>query len=98
MTCALDDRALAEQVARFGRVGDHVLWARRLPTELTVVLDADLDDELLNETLAIERGCCPFFALIWDDATRQLTIASRERHQEILGRIGEALRLDRAFA
>ena len=49
-SCALDDQALAEQFDRFGELGGHALWARRLPTELTVVLEADLDDGLLRQT------------------------------------------------
>jgi hypothetical protein len=98
MTCALDDQALAEQIARFRRIGEHAIWARRLPTELTVVLEADLDDELLEETLAVERACCPFFALIWDGSTRQLTIAGREHHGPVFERIVEAFRLTPAVA
>jgi hypothetical protein len=98
MTCALDDRALEEQFARFGAIGDHVLWSRRLATELTVVLDPSLDDDLLAETLAVERGCCPFFALIWDEATRELTICAREQHESILGGIAAALGLEQAHA
>jgi hypothetical protein len=98
MTCALDDAALAEQLDRFRRIGEHALWVRRLPGELTVVLEADLDDELLTETLAVERGCCPFFALIWDERTRQLTIAAREQHQAAFERIAEAFRPAPAIA
>ena len=98
MTCALDDQALAEQFGRFGEIGEHALWARRLPTELTVVLEADLDDDLLQQTLAVERACCPFFSLIWDDSTRQLTIAAREHHESSFERIVEAFDLDPAVA
>jgi hypothetical protein len=98
MSCALDDRALAEQLERFGRIGAHALWARRLPTELTVVLEADLDDNLLAETLAVERACCPFFALIWDESTRELTIAAREHHEDVFERVVDALAIEPAVA
>jgi hypothetical protein len=80
-------------MARFGKIGEHTLWARRLRTELTVVLEADLDDDLLQETLAVERACCPFFALIWDESTRELTIAAREHHEGVFGRIVESFGL-----
>ena len=92
MSCALDDQALAEQLDRFRRIGRHAIWARRLPTELTLVLETDLDEELLSETLSVERACCPFFALIWDETTRQLTIAAREQHQAAFEGIVEAFR------
>ena len=92
MSCALDDQALVEQLGRFERIGRHAIWARRLSTELTLVLEADLDEELLAETLAVERACCPFFALIWDETTRQLTIAGREQHQAAFEGIVDAFR------
>jgi hypothetical protein len=98
MSCALDDQALEEQRGRFGQIGEHAIWARRLRNELTVVLEADLDDQLLEQTLAIERACCPFFALIWDEASRELTIAGREHHQPVFERIVEAFRLAPAVA
>jgi arsenite methyltransferase len=90
-SCALDDRALTEQLARFGRIGEHVVWSRRLPTELTVLLDADLDDDLLHEALAIERECCSFFALVWDEAARELTIAVPDAREPMLEQLAAAL-------
>ena len=98
MTCALDDQALAQQLTRFERIGRHAVWARRFASELTVVLDAGLDDALLRETLTIEKACCPFFALIWNDSTRELTIAAREHHEPVLDRIAQALGHEPAVA
>jgi hypothetical protein len=91
MSCALDEAALARQLTRFTRIGEHALWARRHDTELTVVLDADLDDDLLQNTLEIERDCCPFLAVIWDEHTRELTIAAHPDHGEVLARVANAL-------
>ena len=76
MTCTLDDTALAEQLRRLATIGRHILRARRDGKGVTVELDGELDDAFLHETLAIERGCCPFLALTWDDATRELTVAA----------------------
>jgi hypothetical protein len=98
IACALDEAGLEEQLARFGRIGRHAVWARRLPTELTVLLDADVDDELIRETLAIERECCPFFALSWNDARRELTIAARDNHAPVLEQITRALAIDPVLA
>jgi hypothetical protein len=91
MTCALDDTALREQLARFTEIGRHALWTRRHATELTVVLDRELDDGLLQRTLDIERECCPFFALIWDEHRRELTVAAHPRHEPVLDRVARAL-------
>jgi hypothetical protein len=96
--CALDDDALAEQLERFRSIGEHAIWSRRLPSEVTVVLEPDLDDDLLQQTLAIERECCSFFALIWDASKRSLTVAARDRHEPVLDRIAEALGLERVSA
>jgi hypothetical protein len=91
MSCALDDQALAEQLERFSRIGRHGLWTRRHAGEITVMLDHEVDEALLRETLAIEAGCCPFLGLVWDARTRELTIVSREPDEPILDRIAAAL-------
>jgi hypothetical protein len=91
MTCSLDAHALQEQLARFEEIGAHALWTRRHPTELTVVLDTELDDTLLQRTLDVERACCPFFALIWDEHRRELTVAAHPRHEPVLDRVASAL-------
>ena len=91
MNCALDERALAEQLGRFTRIREHALWAGRQRGEVTVVLDHDLDDALLQETLEVEAGCCPFLGLIWDEQARELTIVSRDADEPILDRIAAAL-------
>jgi hypothetical protein len=90
MSCALDGRAQEDQLARLASLGEHALWMRRLPTELTLVLDPDLDDAIVRETLAVERGCCPFFALIWDEERRELTVATREERKPAFERIARA--------
>ena len=98
MTCALDERALAVQLGRFARIGEHALWSRRDANELTVVLDHGLDDALLHEALAIEKGCCPFFAVIWRPQTRELTIAAREEHLPMLDRVARAFAVEPVLA
>jgi hypothetical protein len=90
MSCALDERALAEQLGRFARIGAHAVWTQRHATEYTVLLDADLDDALLHEALAIERACCPFFALIWDESARKLTIAASDDRADVLDHVARA--------
>jgi hypothetical protein len=89
--CALDDAALAEQLARWRRIGAHAVRAHRDTAGLTVVLDRGLDEALLRETLAIERSCCPFLALIYEPGPRELTVAAPAEHAALLERVARAL-------
>ena len=48
--------------------------------------------ELLAASWAIERSCCPFLTLIWNEATRELTIGAREDHGPVLEQVTRAFR------
>lgn len=81
LQCSLDADGLAAQRRRYARVSRAVAGSRRVPGELTVEFDpARLDRGLLEEALAIERACCPFFVLRLDGATLHVRVA--EPHQE----------------
>ena len=54
MTCSLDDRALTRQLERFEQIGRHATSTRRDDNQLTLTLAAGLDENLLQETLAID--------------------------------------------
>jgi hypothetical protein len=58
-----------------------------------VIRVARVVPESLVETLIeVERGCCPFYELTWDRATRSLSIAvSASDHEPALDAIGHAL-------
>jgi hypothetical protein len=63
------------------RVARAVTGSRREPGELLVDFDpATLDRGLLEEALAVERECCPFFALRLDGARLSARVA--EPHQD----------------
>jgi hypothetical protein len=50
--------------------------------------------ELVAETVAIERECCPFFTLTWEPNRRRLTISiSQAEHEPALDAIAFALDL-----
>ena len=42
---------------------------------MRVRFDASLDRDLLDDTVRIERACCPFFAIAFDERARRLTIS-----------------------
>jgi hypothetical protein len=79
--CALDANVRAAQRDRYARIAAAGVAARRRPGELIVEFDpAALDRSLLEQALAIERECCPFYELRLDGATLSVRVA--EPHQE----------------
>jgi hypothetical protein len=47
-----------------------------------IAFSADVDTDLLQETIAIERGCCSFFLLEYDTSERRLLIAIDDASRE----------------
>jgi hypothetical protein len=59
---------------------------------LAVELDATVDPALIEQTIATERECCPFFELSWDGAARLLAISvAQPEHEPALEAIAYAL-------
>ena len=93
--CALDEHALRAQVERYRRAGAGASLIARTRRELTVELDRQVDAQLLQELLATERECCPFFGLVWEPARRRLTFAvSDVEHEPALEAISLALDIE----
>ena len=79
--CALDADAMSLQRDRYARVAASITGSRRAPGALLVDFDpATLDRGLLEEALAIERECCPFYVLRFEGA--RLSVGVAEPHQE----------------
>jgi hypothetical protein len=74
-SCSLDETALAEQLGRYRRLGAGAVVTRRSPHELAVDFATQPDHGLLQTTIEVERGCCSFFALDYDESARRLTVA-----------------------
>jgi hypothetical protein len=72
--CSLDQAGLGEQLSRYGRagIGAHVL--RDSPQELVLALAASVADDEIEELVAVERSCCPFFRIDWAPERRILSI------------------------
>jgi hypothetical protein len=67
----------------------------RTRQSLVVDLDPQIDTKLVDETIAIERVCCPFFDLHWEPEARRLVIlVSQAVHEPALDAIAFALALD----
>jgi hypothetical protein len=94
-TCALDEGGLRSQLERYRRAGQGARLVERSRRRLVVDLDDHADGKLIEEAVAIERECCPFFALDWEPARRRLTVSvSHTEHEPALGAIAFALGLD----
>lgn len=76
-SCTLDRTARAEQEARYRSLAGAVSRIDRTTHALTVQFDERLDRALLGHALDVERRCCPFFVLRFDDAHRRLTVGVR---------------------
>lgn len=72
--CTLPDGQLTQQLARYRQLGSTALSVEQHNLALTVTFSPEVNLELLRETIAIERGCCSFFTLAYDEPDRRLSI------------------------
>jgi hypothetical protein len=94
-SCALDEAGLRLQHERYRQAGVGARVVDRAQRGLVIDLDEHVDRELVDELVAVEKECCPFFALRWDPGTRRLAISvSLEEHEPAIDAIAFALRLE----
>jgi hypothetical protein len=93
-SCALNETELRLQLERYRQAGTGARLVDRTRRCLVVDLDENVDPELVDETIAIERECCPFFTLGWEPDRRRLTVSvSHAQHEPALDAIAFALDL-----
>ncbi|MBS1883474.1 MAG: cation transporter [Actinobacteria bacterium] len=73
-SCSLDPKELATQRRRYAAIGTSVREVERSRRRLVVRLGPEADLALVEETLRIERECCPFFDLDFDRGCREMVI------------------------
>jgi hypothetical protein len=94
-SCALDANGARAQYERYRRAGADARVLERTPMRLVVDLDRHVDTELVEQTLAIEHDCCPFYELGWEPDRRRLRISvSDPKHAPALEAIAFALGLN----
>jgi hypothetical protein len=94
-SCALDEAGLRLQLERYRRAGQGARLIEQTRRRLVVEVDEHVDGKLVEEAIAIERECCPFFALDWEAARRRLSVSvSRVEHEPALDAITFALGLE----
>lgn len=74
-SCAASAEELHLQRERMRALGPSVIRYHRAEDRVTIEFSPELDDQLLDETLAVERECCPFFAFNLDERERRLTVS-----------------------
>src|SRR5437763_12548119 len=80
-TCALDEEGVQAQRARYMRLGRDVRRIRREPDAVVVEFSEGLDRNTLEDALAVERACCPFFLFEFDVDALRLRTTVRDREQ-----------------
>jgi hypothetical protein len=80
-SCALDEVGLAAQRARYVRLAPTVSRIEREAEAVLIEFREEFDRQTLEETLAVERQCCPFFLFEFDDSQRRLRATVREPEQ-----------------
>jgi hypothetical protein len=95
-SCRLDPAGLAAQLERYRHAGRGGRLLERSPRSLTVELAPGTDAALVEQAIAVERECCPFYEFHWDPSARRLSIAVTQReHEAALGVIARAIGLQR---
>jgi hypothetical protein len=93
-SCTLDESGLRSQLERYRQAGRNARLIERTPRRLVADLGENVDSDLVAETIAVERECCPFFALAWEPDRRRLTVSvSQAAHEPALDAIAFALNL-----
>src|SRR5580698_937008 len=91
-SCSLDADGLSRQLARYRQGGTGARVIEHGSRTLVVKLAEAVDPVAVEQAVAIERACCPFFAISWDAERRRLAISvSAPGHEPALKAIASAL-------
>jgi hypothetical protein len=92
--CALDESGMHRQLERYRHAGRRARLLDRTERQVTVELDEQVDRDVIEQAIAVERECCPFFAIDWRAEQRVLIISvGRSEYEPALEAIVFALGL-----
>jgi hypothetical protein len=92
-SCALDEAGVTAQRAWYARLAPTVSRVERQADAVLIEFREDFDRGTLDETLAVERECCPFFLFEFDGTQRRLRATVQEAEQRpALDAMAHALR------
>jgi ubiquinone/menaquinone biosynthesis C-methylase UbiE len=75
IACTLDAGERAAQLERYRTLARHAAEVEHEPGRVVVRFADDPPASLLERTVEVERGCCPFFDIEYEPAGRRLVIA-----------------------
>jgi hypothetical protein len=73
-SCALDEQGVKEQQARHERLAPSVTNLERPDETVVFTFSEDYDRQALEEMVAVEEQCCPFFRFAFDEGRRELAV------------------------
>ncbi len=74
LDCTLPAADLEAQIDRYRRLGANATAIEHDHLRLLITFGPTLDDQLLKQTIAVERECCSFFTLDYNAAQRRLSV------------------------
>jgi hypothetical protein len=77
-SCALDEEGLRLQRERQALLAPSVGSVSRNGLMISIAFEPGFDRGTLEEMIAVERRCCPFFELNFDEAKRRLDVGVRD--------------------
>ena len=96
-SCALSEEGMHAQRDRMRRLGASVAGFESAERHITIEFQPGFDRQLLDETVAVERECCPFFRFGFDWPMRQLTVSVDDlQHRAGLDALAYALGVGQA--
>jgi hypothetical protein len=72
--CSLGQAALSAQLERYRVVGLASVVVERDTRRVAVRVGDTVADALVEELVAVERRCCPFFSVDWEPGARVLAL------------------------
>ncbi len=90
--CTIDEQSLERQDERHRRLAASVVQMSHRGKVVLVDFAPDFDRQALDELIAVERECCPFFAFSFDEHCRHLEVGVHDPEAaEALGAIVQSL-------
>lgn len=90
--CSLDADELAAQLERYRAIGRVAAAVEHEPGRVVVRFAGDPPSALIERTLQVERGCCPFFEINYEAGSQRLAISvDHPDHRPGLDAIAHAL-------
>ena len=91
-SCSLTEAELLDQLTRYRAAGTGATSLHADARRRLIRLDEGVPASLVDELIAVERSCCPFFELTWEPARRELDIkVATDEDEPALAAIAQAL-------